>query len=127
MKKSISIITVSLVSMLLAFPALADRGGWHHGDRDHRFERRIDRGWDSGELTRHELRKLERKLGKINRLEHRFWKDGRLSRDERQVLRKKRKHLSQAIYRMKHNDNRAGHRYRDHDDRWYFSFDYYDS
>ena len=126
MKKSLSIIAVSLVGTLLTLPALADRGDWRRGDRDHRFEQRIDRGWDSGELTRHELRKLERKLRKINRLEHKFWKDGRLSRDERQVLKNKRRHLSRAIYRMKHNDYRARSRYHSHYDVLDLSYEYYD-
>ena len=126
MNKPVSVIAVSLVGMLLAFPVLADRGERHHGDRGHRFEQRIDHGWESGELTRRELRKLERKLRRIDRLEHEFLEDGHLSRDERRILREKRERLSHAIYRMKHNDYRARFRDRDSLDGSYFSLRYYD-
>lgn len=126
LNKSISVIAVYLVGMLLAFPVLADRGERHYGDREGRFERRIDHGWETGELTRRELRKLERKLGKIDRLKHEFWEDGRLSRHERRILREKRDRLSHAIYRMKHNDRRARFRQRNRFEDRHFSFDYYD-
>ncbi len=126
MNRSIPVIAVSLVGALLAFPVFADRGERHHGARDQRFEQRIDQGWESGELTRREVRRLERKLRKIDKLEHEFRNDGRLSRYERRILREERERLSHAIYRLKHNDYRARLRHKDPTDGWYLSFDYHD-
>jgi hypothetical protein len=72
--------------------------------RQHRQERRINKGVRSGELTRNEAHRLrgdERRIGEQRRM---AMADGRMNRGERTHLRGEENRTSRAIYRDKHND-----------------------
>lgn len=107
-----------------------DRHGHDHRDaaghcfscrvdaRQDRQHRRIREGWKSGELTRHELRRLREQQERIARMERRFEADGHLSRNERRQLDNALDKASEQIARAKNNaaDRAiAGHA---HADRW---------
>ena len=92
-------------------------GGWGPGggyDDDRResipgriesIERRIDRGIQSGALTRHEARDLQRELVNIRRREDQMRMDGRLSRDERARMHAALDHLERRVRAEKHDDD----------------------
>ncbi len=95
--------------------------------RQARQERRIEHGIESGELTRHEVRRLMRQQRKICDLEQAVEADGHLSRHERRMLHEKLDRASDRIYRLKHNDRRRYARH-DHDrDPRYRPYSRYDS
>jgi hypothetical protein len=76
--------------------------------REHRQERRINRGVRSGELTRneaHHLRNDERRISAERRMAR---ADGRVTRNERRDIRRQENRTSRAIYRDKHNDRIRG-------------------
>ena len=76
-------------------------------------ERQIQRGIESGELTRGEARYLNREQARIDRMEDRFRADGRLDPRERQRLNQMQNQAGRDIYRLEHNnrtaDGRQGH------------------
>lgn len=67
---------------------------------------RIERGLDSGALTREEGHRLRRELHAIRDDEARMKADGRLSPRERDRLEKELDRLERHISRFKHNENR---------------------
>lgn len=71
--------------------------------RQDKQSHRIERGFNQGELTYHELRKLIKKQHKLERLSHEFSEDGRYNRREKNILNRKYDKLDDMIYRMKHN------------------------
>lgn len=90
-----------------------DRGGRFDDRLNRRQDRqhvRIHHGVRSGELNRHEARKLRKHQHRIDRLERRFAADGRFTKPERRRLTRALNRSSNRIYRYKHND-----RYRDRD------------
>ena len=115
------ILCAALVALFAAAtPAMAN-----HGARDlalddwqHRLEQRIDHGWRSGELTRHEYRRLRGALRDIERAERVYWSDGHLSPRERNELHARLDWLSREIYRQKHDVERRyesyNHGFYDH-------------
>ena len=82
--------------------------------RQERQRARIKQGRRSGELTRHELRRLNKQQRKIGRMERRFNADGYLSGRERHRLERAQDRASKRIARFKHNDiyRGSGHSYR---------------
>jgi hypothetical protein len=66
---------------------------------------RIAQGIRSGELTAGETRNLEGREASINREEYRMRRadDGRLTGRDRAILTCRQDHVSNAIYRDKHN------------------------
>jgi septal ring factor EnvC (AmiA/AmiB activator) len=67
---------------------------------------RIERGIDSGSLTREEAHRLKRELHAIREDQARMKADGRLSRHERERLEKELDRLERHISRFKHNSDR---------------------
>jgi hypothetical protein len=55
-------------------------------DRQARIHERIQRGFERGQLTRREVRQLERELNDIEDKERAYQYDGRLNRREREEL-----------------------------------------
>jgi hypothetical protein len=55
-------------------------------DRQARIHDRIQRGFDRGQLTRREVRQLERQLNDVEAKERAYQSDGRLNRRERDDL-----------------------------------------
>jgi len=71
--------------------------------REHREQQRINQGIRSGELTRHEARRLEAGLARV-RVDERFARaDGNLSPRERVRLQRELDRESRNIYRQKHD------------------------
>lgn len=99
-------LTVIALLGLCALTASAQRGSDMVGRRQHREERRIRQGMESGRLTRREARRLQwsrRRLGQSIRRSR--MSGGRLSRAERMRIQRRENHLSRRIYRLKHNDS----------------------
>src|SRR5687767_5862466 len=78
------VIGMGLAVLLGCAPAMAN-----HGPRDasvnqrqQLLEQRIEHGFRSGELTRHEYRRLRHEAREIDRTEHFFRADGRLTQRE---------------------------------------------
>jgi septal ring factor EnvC (AmiA/AmiB activator) len=66
----------------------------------------IDRGIQSGALTREEANRLKSELNSVRDAEARMKADGRLTHQERQRLEKELNRLEKHISQLKHNDNR---------------------
>ena len=66
----------------------------------------VDRGIQSGALTREEANRLKSELNSVRNDEARMKADGRLTHQERQRLEKKLDRLEKRISQLKHNDNR---------------------
>ncbi len=70
------------------------------------FERRIEDGIRSGELTRRERRKLVKELNKLINYRDYILRDGYVSRYERRKFEKKKIRLDHMIFDKKHNRHR---------------------
>jgi len=66
-------------------------------------QQRIGEGVENGSLTAGEASKLEHKEAALNREEKKMKSDGSLSPAERAKLQRQQNHLSQGIYRQKHD------------------------
>jgi hypothetical protein len=72
--------------------------------RQHRQERRIDRGVRNGELTRNEAHHLRGDERRISEDRRKAMADGRVTRAERRHLRREENRPGREIYLDKHND-----------------------
>jgi hypothetical protein len=66
-------------------------------------EQRIKEGRQSGELTRHEARRLKAEQKAVDRAQTRAAADGTVTARERQHLRKAQNKAGKDIYRQKHD------------------------
>lgn len=91
-----------------AAPVMADHDVPNAGinERQHRIERHIERGYQSGELTPRELHRLQHELREIERAEYYYRADGRLSQHEREELHARLDHLAREVYRERHDSER---------------------
>jgi hypothetical protein len=71
--------------------------------RERRQQRRIADGVRDGELTRREVRKLEKEQARIHRREAKAKSDGEFTAKERAKIRKQQKKASRHIYKEKHD------------------------
>lgn len=67
------------------------------------FERRIERGLRSGDLTRKESRQLRNELEKIIHYENKIYRNGYVSKREMKKLQKMKIRFDQLIYDKTHN------------------------
>ena len=67
---------------------------------------RIAEGYQSGELNRHEMRKLHREKKFYNYEKRKAFRDGRISPRERRHLAELKRYDSRQVYRYKHNHHR---------------------
>lgn len=74
------------------------------GQRQANQQQRVQKGIDSGTLTRGESRFLNREQGRIDRARERMQADSNLSPQEQQRLSRMQNQASDDIYRLKHND-----------------------
>ncbi|MEA3470269.1 MAG: hypothetical protein U9R24_00965 [Thermodesulfobacteriota bacterium] len=102
MKKIGIMMIVALVTGGLVFADSAMAG--RIGKRQFNQQKRICQGIKSGELSRPEVRTLERKQRRIQRHKRIAWSDGTLTRKERICLDKHQDSASRRIGRMKNND-----------------------
>lgn len=93
--KSVFIVLIAIVSL----NAQAGR----NQNREVRQENRINRGAESGELTRHESQRLERGQNKIDRYQQKAVADGELSAKEKIKLERMQDRQSRKIYIQKHD------------------------
>jgi hypothetical protein len=97
--------------------ARAERRGDDRARAEHRgFDNRVDRrlsnqrartraGWENGDLTRRELKRVRKDQHKIARMDRRFGSDGRYTGHERRKLNKALDRASHRVYRAKHNSH----------------------
>ena len=132
MKELSSVLAITLAGLLVTTTAAQARGYSHGGGYDRvtpqqRFERRVDHrqtnqwrriseGIDSGELSRHEAKRLLRNQKRLARMERRFERDGYYSPRER---RKMERALDRASHRIKRAKNNDHHRSYGHGHRWH--------
>jgi hypothetical protein len=72
--------------------------------RERREQARIRQGVRSGELTRQEVKKLEKEQGRIKAAEFRAKADGNFTPKEKAHVEKKLNQASRDIYRQKHDN-----------------------
>jgi len=116
MKTRIALMILPILSILTA-PVMAS--DYNRNDQridriEHRLDRqkwRIKQGVRSGELSRHETKRLRKQHRRIVKMKHRFLHDGYLNRHERRKLERKLNAASDRIYRLKHNNKQRNYRY----------------
>ena len=101
------IVAGAMLASLGAGVASADPQTPRADRREARQHQRIVQGRRSGQLTRHEARRLRRGQAHVRRLEHRMKSDGRMTPRERARLQRSLDHQNREIWRLKHN-RRAG-------------------
>lgn len=102
MKKFGLAVAMMMVMASFLFVNTAFAGRVKH--RQIRQQKRIHQGVVSGELTRHETRRLEREQIHLQHAKRKAWSDGQLTRRERVRLEIGQDRASRDIYRAKHND-----------------------
>ena len=95
------ILMFGLVLTLFATAASAQRGS---GDRGR--EHPITEGYKSGELSRHEMRKLHQGKKFYNYEKRKAFRDGKLTHRERRHLAKLKRHDNRQVFRYKHNHHK---------------------
>jgi hypothetical protein len=109
-------LSAVLAACTFAVPAMAQRGGEGVDARQDRQQLRIERGYRSGELTRQEVRRLDRGQDRIDRMQDRARADGRVTRGERERIHREVARQDRHIWRERHDGQRwrAERGYRDH-------------
>jgi hypothetical protein len=92
----IGIVALAVTTPAIAQETRADR-------RQDRQEQRIDQGVQSGALTPHETRRLERGQRHVERIETRAQADGKITGREKARLEHAQDVQSKRIYRQKHD------------------------
>lgn len=107
-------LLTSMLFIATALPAYAaDRCGLRDDLRS--IERRIDRGLDSGKLTRREVRWLRQEKREIRELYRDLKSDGRTSRRDCRIIARNVRKLKNRVRRLKHNDIRSYDSYYERD------------
>jgi CRISPR/Cas system-associated endoribonuclease Cas2 len=70
-------------------------------------EKRIQQGVKSGELTKREAARLEKREGKLQADKQKAAADGKVTKKEREQLNREANRDSKAIYRQKHDAQKA--------------------
>jgi len=116
MKKLITLSAI-IAACTVAVPAMA-RGGDRVDERQDRQQHRIEQGYRSGDLTRHEARRLEQGQARIDRMQRQARRDGQVDRHERRHIREEVARQDRRIYRERHDGERwGGYRYS-RNERW---------
>ncbi|MRR50946.1 MAG: hypothetical protein EG825_08525 [Rhodocyclaceae bacterium] len=108
------ILSMMLVAAASAWASSAEarqgQGYNHHqvNQRQHHQQGRIGQGMRSGELTRHEARRLGAEQRGIRQEERRYMADGHLSRYERADLRRDQNAANRHIWQQKHDGQQRG-------------------
>lgn len=97
MKKSV--ISFLLASLFLVPLAEAKRDS----RRENRQQNRIDQGAQSGELTKHESRRLHRGQKHVDAAQDRAMADGQMTAGEKLRIEKMQDRQNRKIYRQKHD------------------------
>lgn len=110
MKKVLKYLMAIPLALIIISPAQAHRSHDGKGIRIQMSQQsgRIEKGIQSGKLTRREARALRYEQRNVRELAWAFRQDGILSDSERHILRTKMKRVNHKIRRFKHNDNYKG-------------------
>ena len=100
--KAIKPISAALFSSLVFGNLLFAQGTINQRERHQ--QRRIADGVRDGELTRKEVRKLEKQQAKIHRDEAKAKADGEFTPNERGKIQREQDKASQQIYKEKHDN-----------------------
>ncbi|MBW9091790.1 hypothetical protein JNB91_28830 [Rhizobium wenxiniae] len=100
--KKIIISALALV-MAATVPVVSQAQTFRSEARENRQEHRIYRGAVRGELTRKEMRQIQRQQHRIDRAQSRAARDGYVTRRERQKIESMQDRASRNIYRKTHN------------------------
>src|SRR4051812_45055493 len=101
MKKQLHVLA-AVVALVAGGSALAQDATPRVDQRQANQQTRIEQGVASGQLTRRETNKLERREGKIAGDEARAKADGVVTGAERAKLKREQNNASAAIYKQKH-------------------------
>lgn len=102
----VSMLLAAMATLWLSAPAQAHPRDPGVNARQHHQQQRIGQGVRSGELTRSEMRRLEREQRHIRQEERRYQSDGVLTTAERRDLQHDMNVASRHIYREKHDAER---------------------
>ena len=108
MKKVVFAVMFALMLFMTMATSHAERGDWRGGIRSRIYQdqQRIERGIDSGALTRREARRLNRELAIIlDKIDY-MRQDGHLSSRERRRIDRDLDRLEMDIRREKHDADR---------------------
>lgn len=104
MKKNTFVLALSAATIGIA--CLVASPAWSASRYDQsqiKQQKRIEQGVRSGELTRHELARLQNEQRQIKHFAHRAKADGHVNKWERRQLAIMKKQASRHIYTAKHN------------------------
>lgn len=93
---AIALICISLVGVMAQSTPKVD-------ERQQRQQKRIDEGVKSGELTKKEAVKAEKRQNQIANQEAEAKADGKVTRKERRKLHRAQNRASKKIYEQKHD------------------------
>jgi hypothetical protein len=96
-----------VMSFILAF-TIASLAADRHQHREHRQQKRLQQGVDSGKLTRREARKLRAQQRRIDHYQNKAAADGTVDAQEKRKLERMQDRASQEIYDQKHDAQKAG-------------------
>ena len=105
---NIRILALGTASLVLTFAAMAQTTApppGTAGQRKANQQARIAQGVKSGQLTPHETANLEHREASVNHEEHnmRAADNGKLTAADRTALNNRQNHISNSIYKDKHN------------------------
>lgn len=92
----------TIVISIIAFVSLSAQAG-RNQNREHRQEKRIAHGVRSGELTKHEAKRLARGQKRIDLYQKKAMADGELSAEEKAELEKMQNRQNRKIRHQKHD------------------------
>lgn len=128
MKKLITLSAI-IAACTVAVPAMA-RGGDRVDERQDRQQHRIEQGFRSGDLTRHETRRLERGQERIDLMQRQARRDGHVDRHERRRIGEAVARQDRRIHQERHDGERwrgYGYSRNGHGDRGYRDHGYHRS
>lgn len=118
MKRWTGILILTSIGLLTALPAQAQRGGQGFEGWMDRQQHAIQRGIDSGALTRREARSLRREQREIRRFGEQLRQDGYSPREGRRLMKEQLQRADWHIEDLLHNRARAYDRDDDRHPRW---------
>lgn len=101
-------IIAAFIATSIAFPAYAFAQFTPRAERRlENQDERIERGIESGQLTRREARRLEYGQDHVQALENRALRDGRVSQRERHRIERAQDIQNRRIYTQRHDRQRS--------------------
>jgi hypothetical protein len=108
MKRWNQLVLVAAAAAALALGAVSAQAGTPEMNRREALQRaRIERGVQSGRLTRGEAKRLRRGERRLSRMDRRFGRDGKYGPRERTRMHRALGRENARIWRLKHNPQRG--------------------